>query len=120
MTWLKRALPAVAVAFLFATPTAAQISGRPFELSAGAGSLKYDIRRYAVCNVIGSIGWAAMLLSLGYFFGHTAFVYLRQFRAVGLTVFFVICSVAALVALKEFGNVFLKRVRREVREEGSV
>lgn len=81
------------------------------------GSLKYELKRYAVYNVIGSIGWAAILLSLGYSFGHAAFRYLHAFRTLGLTVFFVIASVAALVLLKEAGNLFIKRVRKEVKEE---
>jgi membrane protein DedA with SNARE-associated domain len=36
------------------------------------GSLKYDLKRFAVFNIIGSIGWATMLLSLGYVFGQAA------------------------------------------------
>ncbi len=76
------------------------------------GSLKYDVRRFAVVNVIGSIGWAALLLSLGYSFGHTALAYLPGLRLIGLTVFFVIVSVIALLLLKHFGDVLIRRVRR--------
>ena len=38
MTWLKRALPAVALLGLLASPSIAQITGRPFEVSAGGGT----------------------------------------------------------------------------------
>ena len=81
------------------------------------GSLKYDIKRYSFYNLIGSIGWAAILLSLGYTFGRTAFNYLREFRTAGIIVFIIICSVVALLALREFSDVLIKRVRKEVKED---
>lgn len=80
------------------------------------GSLKYPVKRYAVYNIIGSVGWATMLISLGYFFGHAAAHYLRAFRWVGLTVFIVVCSGIALIILKESGNRVLARVKRTVQK----
>lgn len=81
------------------------------------GSLKYDIKRYTIFNIIGSVGWAAILLSLGYAFGKTAFIYLREFRVIGITVFVTMCSIIALIVLKESGNFFIKKVKKEVKEE---
>src|SRR3989338_1842443 len=34
-----------------------------------AGSLKYNLKRFTLYNFIGSIGWVAMTLFIGYFFG---------------------------------------------------
>ena len=61
MTWLRRAVPAVAVAFLFSTPTMAQVSGHPFEVSGGAGVFKYDIRSRVKRGPAfgGAVGWRA-------------------------------------------------------------
>ena len=78
------------------------------------GSLKYDIRRFAFYNFIGSLGWAALLLSLGYTFGHAALAYLPVLRHIGVGVFFIIVSVVALLVLKYIGDLLLKRVRNGV------
>jgi membrane protein DedA with SNARE-associated domain len=80
------------------------------------GSLKYKLSRFAIFNVIGSIGWAAMLLSLGYFFGQAAFYYLGFFRQAGLAVFFIIASLFALLVLKESGNFALNKLSEELEE----
>jgi outer membrane protein OmpA-like peptidoglycan-associated protein len=65
MTWLKRALPAVALlsalGSFMASPAAAQIAGRPLEFSGGLGIFGYDSRvRFQdgpACQF--SIGWRA-------------------------------------------------------------
>ncbi len=44
MSWLKRALWSVAAAVLLAAPAAAQIGGRPIEVSGGAGLFSPDAR----------------------------------------------------------------------------
>ncbi len=59
MTWLKRALPAVALLCLLTSPAFAQITGRPYEFSAGLGALNYDTRaRFRdAYSLQGSAGW---------------------------------------------------------------
>lgn len=59
MTWPKRALCALAFGFLSVGPAAAQITGRPFEVSAGAGAFGYDTRAHTKLGpaYTGSIGW---------------------------------------------------------------
>ena len=59
MTWLKRALPALAIALLSAVPAVAQVAGRPFEISGGAGIFSYDGRshRHDGPAYIGALGW---------------------------------------------------------------
>lgn len=47
-----------------------------------AGSLKYNLKRFTLYNFIGSIGWVAMTLFIGYFFGQSYkffIVYLKNF-----------------------------------------
>ncbi|HUK62185.1 MAG TPA: hypothetical protein VLV15_02590, partial [Dongiaceae bacterium] len=44
MTCLKRALPAAILLWVMAAPAAAQVTGRPFEFSAGGGLFAYDTR----------------------------------------------------------------------------
>jgi len=44
MTWLKRLLPAIALSSILTSPSFAQITGHPFEFSAGGGMFAYDTR----------------------------------------------------------------------------
>lgn len=47
-----------------------------------AGSLKYNLKRFTLYNFVGSIGWVAMTLFIGYFFGQSYkffIVYLKNF-----------------------------------------
>src|SRR5262245_58263897 len=44
MTWLKRLLPALALSSILTSPSLAQITGHPFEFSAGGGMFAYDTR----------------------------------------------------------------------------
>ncbi|MDP3792635.1 MAG: DedA family protein [bacterium] len=47
-----------------------------------AGSLKYNLKRFTLYNFIGSVGWVAMTLFIGYFFGQSYkffIVYLKNF-----------------------------------------
>jgi OOP family OmpA-OmpF porin len=62
MTWLMRALAAVAVVLMFAVPATAQVGGRPLEISGGAGLLKYDVRARVKRGpaYVGSVGWRAV------------------------------------------------------------
>lgn len=47
-----------------------------------AGSLKYNFKKFGIYNFIGSIGWVALTMFTGYFFGQSYkffFVYLKNF-----------------------------------------
>ena len=47
-----------------------------------AGSLKYNLKKFTLYNFIGSVGWVAVTLFVGYFFGQSYklfFVYLKSF-----------------------------------------
>lgn len=46
-----------------------------------AGSLKYNLRKFTLYNFIGSVGWVAVTLFVGYFFGQSYklfFIYLKN------------------------------------------
>jgi outer membrane protein OmpA-like peptidoglycan-associated protein len=62
MTWSKRALSAVVLAFLSAGPAGAQIAGHPVELSGGAGVFSYDARSRVKLGPAynGALGWRWM------------------------------------------------------------
>jgi hypothetical protein len=60
MTWLKRALPAVALLLcVIASPSFAQIAGHPIEVSGGLGTVFYDTRARLQDRgaVVGSVGY---------------------------------------------------------------
>jgi outer membrane protein OmpA-like peptidoglycan-associated protein len=59
MSWSKAALLLVAIAAVCAAPAAAQIAGRPIEVSGGAGYLNYDVRSVTRDGpaYTGSLGW---------------------------------------------------------------
>jgi membrane-associated protein len=47
-----------------------------------AGSLKYNLKKFSLYNFIGSIGWVALTLFIGFFFGESYkffFIYLKNF-----------------------------------------
>ena len=47
-----------------------------------AGSLKYNLKKFALYNFVGSVGWVSVTMFTGYFFGQSYkffFVYLRNF-----------------------------------------
>ncbi|OGN02373.1 MAG: hypothetical protein A2655_01410 [Candidatus Yanofskybacteria bacterium RIFCSPHIGHO2_01_FULL_43_42] len=47
-----------------------------------AGSLKYSLKKFTFYNFVGSVGWVAVTLFVGYFFGQSYklfFVYLKNF-----------------------------------------
>lgn len=47
-----------------------------------AGSLKYNLKKFTLYNFIGSVGWVAMTLFIGYFFGQSYrffIIYLKNF-----------------------------------------
>ncbi len=62
MAWWKRLLLPAALAALVASPAFAQIAGRPFEASAGAGISSMDARDFIKDSpiVTGSLGWRWM------------------------------------------------------------
>src|SRR6185369_10400947 len=60
MTWLKRALPAVALLLcVIASPSLAQIAGHPIEVSGGLGTVFYDTRARLQDRgaLVGSVGY---------------------------------------------------------------
>ena len=61
MTWNKRAFPAVALALLIASPAAAQVAGRPYEISGQAGALVFDSRAFTRNGpaAAATLGWRA-------------------------------------------------------------
>lgn len=76
-----------------------------------AGSLKYNLRKFTWYNFVGSIGWVAMTLFIGYFFGQSYkffFVYLKNFT---YFVVFLGGAIALIYILKAvFRSAFVKAI----------
>src|SRR3989344_3724670 len=74
-----------------------------------AGSLKYNLKKFSLYNFVGSIGWVAVTLFVGYFFGESYkffFVYLKNFTY-GLV--FLGGAIALIYIIKLiFGSAFVK------------
>lgn len=74
-----------------------------------AGSLKYNLKKFTLYNFIGSVGWVAVTLFVGYFFGQSYklfFVYLKNFTY-GL-VFLGGAIVLIYIIKLVFGSAFVK------------
>ena len=71
---------------------------------AGVGTMKY--RRFITYNVVGGIGWVAIFIGLGYFFGNIPFVK-KNFELV----IFAIIFISFIPPVMEF-----LKARREIRE----
>lgn len=74
-----------------------------------AGSLKYNLKKFSLYNFIGSIGWVAATLFVGYFFGESYklfFIYLKNLTY-GLV--FLGGAIALIYIIKLiFGSAFIK------------
>lgn len=68
-----------------------------------AGSLKYDLRKFSLYNVLGSICWAFFAMSIGYFFGQG---YKLLFEYAKDVAFFVLFLGGAIVLVFIIKNVF--------------
>lgn len=74
-----------------------------------AGSLKYNLRKFTVYNFLGSVGWVAVTLFVGYFFGESYklfFVYLKSFTY-GLVFLGSAITIVYVIKLT-FGSAFVK------------
>ena len=74
-----------------------------------AGSLKYNLKRFALYNFIGSIGWVTVTLFVGYFFGQSYkffFEYLKNFT---YFIVFLGGAIALIYIIKMiFGSAFVR------------
>lgn len=65
-----------------------------------AGSLKYDIKKFSLYNVIGSVGWVFMTLFTGYFFGQSYRLLLSYIKGIGYFFIFLGGAIALIYMLK--------------------
>lgn len=74
-----------------------------------AGSLKYNLKKFTLYNFIGSVGWVAVTLFVGYFFGESYkffFVYLKNFT---YGIVFLAGAITIVYIIKlTFGSAFVK------------
>ncbi|HYU64698.1 MAG TPA: DedA family protein, partial [Candidatus Paceibacterota bacterium] len=65
-----------------------------------AGSLKYNPKKFSLYNFIGSVGWAFVTFSAGYFFGEGYQFLFDYWRNVSLFILIVLAAIAFVYALK--------------------
>ena len=74
-----------------------------------AGSLKYNLKKFALYNFIGSIGWVAATLFIGYFFGQSYKFFLEYLKGLTYVIVFLGGAIALVYVLKViFGSAFIK------------
>jgi membrane protein DedA with SNARE-associated domain len=78
-----------------------------------AGSLKYDLKKFAVYNFIGSVGWVCMTLFTGYFFGQS---YKLVLENLGLMIVFLGGAITLVYILKWiFRSAFIRAIIKHDR-----
>ncbi len=65
-----------------------------------AGSFRYDLKRFFLFNGIGSLGWAALTMGIGYFFGESLKLLANAVKNFTLFLLFLIAAVVALYLIK--------------------
>ena len=70
-----------------------------------AGSLKYNIKKFSLYNLLGAAGWVGTTLAVGYFFGH---VY--TFVSAGFRTVFVLAMAVLVVFLIHNFSKYVRRV----------
>ena len=74
-----------------------------------AGSLKYNLRKFSLYNFIGSIGWVALTLFIGYFFGQSYKFFIEYLKGFSYLILFLGGAVILVYVLKfVFGSAFIK------------
>jgi len=74
-----------------------------------AGSLRYKLSKFSIYNFIGSVGWAILTFSAGYFFGEGYQLLFDYWRNITYFVLSIIGAIAFVYGLKILGrSVFIK------------
>ena len=74
-----------------------------------AGSLKYNLRKFSLYNFICSIGWGALTLFIGYFFGQSYKFFIEYLKGFSYLILFLGGAVILVYVLKfVFGSAFIK------------
>ena len=84
-----------------------------------AGSLKYDLKKFTLYNFIGSIGWVAVTLFIGYFFGQSYKFFIEYLRGLSYFLIFLGGAIALVYVLKFIlGSAFIKSLllREKLKE----
>lgn len=86
-----------------------------------AGSLKYDLKKFSLYNFIGSIGWVALTLFTGYFFGESYKFFFTYIKNITYFLIFLGGAIALIYVVKNlFGLAFIKTllIKERIKEIG--
>ena len=84
-----------------------------------AGSFKYNLKKFALYNFIGSVGWVTMTLFIGYFFGQSYKFFIEYLQGLSYLILFLGGAVALVYILKLIlGSAFVKSLllREKMKE----
>ncbi len=84
-----------------------------------AGSLKYNLKKFSLYNFIGSIGWVALTLFVGYFFGQSYKFFIEYLRGFTYFILFLGGAIALVYVLKfMWSSAFIKTLllREKIKE----
>lgn len=86
-----------------------------------AGSLKYNLKKFTVYNFIGSVGWVAITMFTGYFFGESYKFFFTYLKNITYFLLFLGGAIILVYILKHvFKSVFIRSlvITERIREIG--
>jgi len=74
-----------------------------------AGSLKYNLKKFTLYNAIGSVGWVAVTMFTGYFFGQSYKFFFTYIKGFTYFLIFLAGAITLIYILKSmFGSAFVR------------
>lgn len=86
-----------------------------------AGSLKYNFKKFMFYDFVGSLGWAALTMGIGFFFGQSYQFFFKYIENVTYGIIFIALAIVLLYLLKiSFKSRFVKslQVAEKIKELG--
>ena len=80
------------------------------------GSLRFNMKKFAVANIAGSIIWISVLFWVSFGAGKPAMQLLASFRIAGIVVVVVIVGLLSVWLLRVVSNTLIRRVQSEYKD----
>jgi membrane-associated protein len=68
------------------------------------GSTKYNFKKFTLYNIIGSIGWIIITISIGYFFGQGYKLYAEYLKDLSYLIIFAVVSIIVVILVERFSG----------------
>jgi len=73
------------------------------------GSIKYNVKKFAFYNVVGSFGWVVITFGLGTFFGEGYKIYAHYLKEIGFLIIFAVLAIALIVWIEKKSGSMISR-----------